>query len=459
MGLHKIKKGLNLPINGEPDQTNIEESRSMRRAAILGADYIGLRPTLHVAEGDSVARGQLVFEDKKTPGVLFTAPAAGKVVAINRGEKRAFQSLVIELAEPERSGRPGDEVTFSSHTGKHPNELSGDDVKALLLESGLWTALRARPYSRVADPEAKPRSIFVTAMDSHPLAPSLDKVLEGHHADFERGLAAVAKLTDGSVYVCTAPNSTIPVPGGGRFEHEEFVGPHPAGTAGFHIHKVDPAGSGRIVWYLGAQDVVAIGKLFETGKLYVDRVVALGGPSVQRPRLIRTRLGASIDELLEGETLAEGENRVISGSVLHGRKATGDRLGYLGRYNQQISVLREGRDREFFGWLGPGFNKFSVVRTYVSKLLPGKKFDFTTDTNGSDRAIVPIGVYEKVFPFDMVPTYLLRSVVMHDVEKAEELGCLELDEEDLGLCSFVCPGKAEYGSYLRQVLTTIEKEG
>jgi Na+-transporting NADH:ubiquinone oxidoreductase subunit A len=162
---------------------------------------------------------------------------------------------------------------------------------------------------------------------------------------------------------------------------------------------------------------------------------------------------------LEGEALTEVENRVVSGSVLHGRKASGDVLGYLGRYHQQISILREGRDREFLGWLGPGLNKFSVVRTYISKLMPGKKFDFTTDTNGSDRAIVPIGVYEKVFPFDMVPTYLLRSIVMHDVEMAEELGCLELDEEDLGLCSFVCPGKTEYGRHLRQVLTTIEKEG
>lgn len=459
MGLHRIRKGLSLPINGEPDQTNIEESRSIRRAAVLGADYLGMRPTLHVDEGDSVARGQLVFEDKKTPGVRFTAPAAGKIVAINRGEKRVFQSLVIELSEPERGGRAGDEVSFSTHTGKHPNELNGDEVKALLLESGMWTALRARPFSRVANPEARPRSVFVTAVDSHPLAPSVEKVLEGHQADFERGLAAVSKLTDGPVYVCTASNSNLSVPGGGKFQHEEFIGPHPSGTVGLHIHEIDPAGPGRIVWYVGAQDVVAMGKLFESGKLYVDRVVSLAGPSVERPRLIKTRIGASLDDLLEGEPLAEGENRVVSGSVLHGRKAAGDVLGYLGRYHQQISVLREGRDREFLGWLGPGFNKFSVVRTYISKLLPGKKFDFTTGTNGSNRAIIPIGVYEKVFPFDMVATYLLRSLVMHDVERAEELGCLELDEEDLGLCSFVCPGKTEYGPHLRQVLTTIEKEG
>jgi Na+-transporting NADH:ubiquinone oxidoreductase subunit A len=414
---------------------------------------------MHVAAGDDVRRGQLVFEDKKIPGVRHTAPGAGKVVAVNRGEKRAFQSVVIELSEPERSGRAGDEVSFSSFTGKHPNELSGDEVKALLLESGLWTALRARPYSRVANPETKPRSVFVTAMDTHPLAPSVDKALEGHEADFERGLAALAKLTEGPVFVCTSSNSTIKIPSSGNFRHEQFEGPHPAGTVGLHIHTLDPAGRERLVWYLGAQDVVAIGKLFETGKLFVDRVVSFAGPSVKKPRLIKTRMGVSIDDLIADEPLAEGENRVISGSVFHGTQAQGDVLGYLGRYHQQITVLREGREREFFGWLGPGANKYSVVRTFISKLMPGKKFDFTTTTHGSDRAIVPIGVYEKVFPLDMVPTFLLRSLAVHDVEMAEEFGCLELDEEDLALCSFVCPGKAEYGHHLRQVLTTIEKEG
>lgn len=458
MGVHRIRKGLDLPIRGKPEPI-IEDSRSIRRVGLLGADYMGMRPTLHVAEGDDVRRGQLVFEDKKTPGVRYTAPGAGKVVAVNRGEKRAFQSLVIELTAPERSGRAGDEVSFGSFTGKHPNGLTSDEVRELLVESGLWTALRARPFSCVANPESRPRSIFVTAVDTHPLAPSVEKVVEGRHADFERGLAAIAKLTDGPVYVCTAAGSTISVPADGSFRREEFIGPHPAGTVGLHIHRLDPAGRERLVWHLGAQDVVAIGKLFETGKLHVDRVVSLGGPAVERPRWIRTRLGASIDDLLQGEPLAAGENRVISGSVFHGRKAMGDVLGYLGRYHQQVSVLREGREREFLGWLAAGTNKFSVVRTYASKLISGKEFHFTTTTNGSPRAIVPIGVYEKVFPLDMVATFLLRSLVMHDVEKAEALGCLELDEEDVALCSFVCPGKTEYGTHLRQVLTTIEKEG
>jgi Na+-transporting NADH:ubiquinone oxidoreductase subunit A len=458
MGLHKIGKGLRLPIQGEPDET-IDESGSIRRIALLGGDYVGLRPTMHVSVGDSVRRGQLLFDDKKIPGVRHTAPGAGKVIALNRGEKRAFQSLVIELSDPERGGRAGDEASFSSFTGKHPNELSGDEVKELLCESGLWTAIRARPYSRVANPETKPRSIFVTATDTHPLSPSMDKVLEGKHGAFGRGLAALAKLTDGPVFVCTAPNSSVPVPSNGSFRHEEFVGPHPAGTVGLHIHLLDPANRERVVWHLGAQDVVAVGKLFETGTLFVERVVSLAGPRVKRPRLLRARLGASLDDISKDELFEDGENRVISGSVFHGTKAEGDVHGYLGRYHQQVTVLREGREREFLGWLTPGVDMFSVVRTYLSKLIPGKKFAFSTATNGSHRAIVPIGVYEKVMAMDLSPTYLLRSLVMEDLERAEELGCLELDEEDLALCTFVCPGKTEYGHYLRKVLTTIEKEG
>ena len=458
MGVHRIKKGLRLPIKGEPDQSNIEENRSTRRVALLGADYLGLRPTMHVSPGDGVRRGQLLFEDKKMPGVRFTAPGAGKVVSLNRGEKRVFLSLVIELTDGERGGR-ADEVAYSSFDGKHPNALTGDAVKELLLESGLWTALRARPYGRVANPEARPRSIFVTAMDTNPLAPSLDKALEGHHADFERGLAAVAKLTEGILFICSSPESNIPVPRNPRYRHEEFSGPHPAGTAGLHIHKLDPAGRERLVWHLGAQDVVAIGKLFETGSLYVDRVVSLAGPLVGRPRLLKTRLGASIDNLLAGEQLERGDNRVIAGSVFHGRKAMGEVEGFLGRYHQQISVLKEGREREFFGWLVPGINKFSVGRTFLSKLMPGRKFAFTTTTHGSNRAIIPIGYYEKVMAMDLVATFLLRALVMRDLEVAEQLGCLELDEEDLALCSFVCPGKTEYGRYLREVLTMIEKEG
>jgi Na+-transporting NADH:ubiquinone oxidoreductase subunit A len=286
-------------------------------------------------------------------------------------------------------------------------------------------------------------------------------ILEGHSGDFERGLLAIAKLTEGVVFVCTDRSTVVPLPmspDGERFRLEQFVGPHPSGTVGLHIHRLDPVNRKKIVWHLGLQDVIAIGKLFETGKLHVERIVSLAGPAVTRPCLLRTRLGASTDDLVEGE-LAEGENRVISGSVFCGRTAFGEVHGYLGRYAQQISVLREGREREFFGWSAPGLEKFSVSRTFLSKWIPGKRFGFTTATNGSRRAIVPIGMYERVMPMDLMPTHLLRALLMRDVETSEELGCLELDEEDLELCTFVDPGKNDFGPYLRDVLTTLEKEG
>jgi Na+-transporting NADH:ubiquinone oxidoreductase subunit A len=456
VALHKITKGLTLPITGQPRQ-EIEDAPPPRRVALLGEDYIGMKPTMHVAEGDTVQRGQLVFEDKKIPGVRFTAPGSGKVVAVNRGDRRRFLSLVIELDEDEKAGK-GSTVKFESFTGKEVGQLDREQVKTLLLESGLWTALRRRPFSRTAFPEETPDAIFVTAMDSNPLAPSPEVILAGQEEDFQRGVEAVAKLTEGATYVCCAPGANIPVPAGAGIQREDFAGPHPAGTVGVHIHTLAPVDRKRVVWHLGYQDAVAIGHLFRTGELAVGRVVAVAGPAATDPRLLRTRLGASVDELVAGE-VKDGEIRFVSGPVFSGTKAQGDELGYLGRFHNQISLLEEGRNRDFLAWMGPGTNLFSVTSAFLSKLIPGKKFAFTTNTNGSPRAIVPIGLYEQVMPMDLMPTFLLKALVMEDLERAEELGCLELDEEDLALCTFVCPGKTEYGPYLRKVLTTMEKEG
>jgi Na+-transporting NADH:ubiquinone oxidoreductase subunit A len=243
-----------------------------------------------------------------------------------------------------------------------------------------------------------------------------------------------------------------------RLTHEQFSGPHPSGTPGFHIHTLDPAARGRTIWYVGYQDVLAIGRLFGSGDLDDTRVVGLAGPAVERPRLLQTRAGASLDDLTSGE-LREGDNRVISGSVLSGRTAAGPVLGYLGRYHRQISVLPEGRRRELLGWAAPGLTRFSALGAFASSWIPGRRFALTTSTHGSRRAIVPIGVYEKVWPFDLEPTYLLKALVTHDLERAEELGVMELDEEDVALCTFVCPSKNDYGRFLREVLTTLEKEG
>lgn len=456
MAVHRIKRGLQLPIAGQPQQV-IERGRAVSHAALLGADYIGMRPTMHVEVGAVVDRGQLVFEDKKTPGVRYTAPVAGTVAAINRGERRAFQSLVIRLSDEERQGQ-GRQVTFASYTGGPVPALGSDQVRDLLLESGLWTTLRARPFSKVADPTVRPRSIFVTAMDTNPLAPDVDVVLQGFEAEIEAGLQALTKLTDGPVFFCTAASSALRPPAVDRVRHEQFDGPHPAGTVGVHIHTLDPAGRGRIVWHVGYQNLVAIGRLFLAGELMTRRVVSLAGPSVLNPRLIETVVGASTDELVEGE-LAPGDQRVVSGSVLSGRKAQGEALGYLGLYHNQISVLPEGRQREFMGWAAPGLNKFSVSGAFLSALRRGARYPMTTSTNGSVRAIVPIGLYESVMPMDLEATYLLKALATRDIERAEQLGVLELDEEDVALCTFVCPSKNEYAPWLRDVLTAIEKEG
>lgn len=456
MAVHRIKKGLNLPITGQPEQV-VDGASPPNRVALVAADYHGLKPTMHVKAGDTVRRGQLLFEDKKTPGLRFTSPAGGKVVAVNRGAKRALQSVVVELDGDERSGKAAT-VRFDAYTGKHPAELDGSKVEELLVESGLWTALRTRPFSKPPAPGSRPKSIFVTAVDTSPLGTDPAVVLAGVGDDFERGLVALSKLAGDTVWVCKAPGVSLQVPGGGKVREEEFGGPHPAGTVGLHIHTLDPVDRSKTVWHAGYQDVVAIGKLFATGELDVTRVVALAGPVVERPRLLRTRIGASLDDLVAGE-LAAGENRVISGSVLSGRTAMGAIHGFLGRWDTQVSALAEGRERELLGWLAPGSDKFSVLNTFLGKLSPGKKFPMTTSTNGSDRAIVPVGAYERVFPIDILPTFLMRSLAVGDVERAEELGVLELDEEDVALCSFVCPGKIDYGVHLRDVLTQIEKDG
>ena len=456
MSLHTIKKGLDLPLAGAPEQ-QIHTAGQPTRVALIADDYVGMKPTMYVQPGDAVRRGQLLFEDKKTPRVRYTAPAGGTVAAVNRGERRALLSVVIELDEAERAGG-NDCVPFESFTGKPAADLSREQVTDLLIESGMWTSIRQRPFSRVANPEEPPAAIFVTAMDSNPHAPSVDVALKGREADFERGLQAVSKLTEGTVYVCTAPGSSVRVPSGSKFSGEEFAGPHPAGTAGVHIHYLMPVDRKRTVWYLNYQDVAAIGALFGSGALDVERVISLAGPSVKQPRLVRTRIGTSLDELVEGQ-IEGGEQRVISGSVLSGRKAEGEIEGFLGRFHLQVSVLLEGRHRELIGWLLPGPTKFSTINTYIGKFIPGQRFRMTTNTNGSHRAMVPTGMHERVMPMDILPTFLLRALLMQDVEKAEELGVLELDEEDLALCTFVDVGKNEYGRLLRQMLERIQKEG
>ena len=446
-----VKKGLDLPISGDCVQT-IDDAPVVTQVAVVGADYHGLRPTMAVQEGDDVATGQLLFEDKRTPGAKFTSPGGGKVVAINRGDKRALLSVVVEL-----SGQSQEQArTFDIPAPI--DDLGRDQIVELLVESGLWTSLRARPFSKVPTPDTEPHAIFVTAMDTNPLAADPSVAIAGHEDDFISGVRALAKLTQGELFVCKAPGSGMPEPDGPNISIAEFGGPHPAGLAGTHIHFLDAVGVNKTVFCVSYQDAIAIGKLLATGRIWTERIVALGGPIVTRPRLLRTRIGARISELTAGQVEA-GHNRLISGSVLSGRTAEGPG-DYLGRYHLQIGAVSEGTEREFLGWQDPGLDKFSVKNVFLSKLLGnGKKFDFTTSTQGSVRAMVPIGSFEGIMPLDILPTFLLRALIVGDVDRAQDLGCLELDEEDLGLCTFVCPGKTEYGPLLRSSLDILEKEG
>lgn len=445
----KIKKGLNLPITGSPEQ-KVSDVKTVSKVALVGFDYVGMKPTMAVQVGDQVKKGQLLFEDKKTAGVRYTAPASGTVVEINRGDKRVFQSIVIEVA--------GDEaVSFEQYSAQDLPSLTREQVCANLQESGLWTAFRTRPFSKVPELSSVPNSIFVTAMDTNPLAADPSVVISESVEDFKNGLVLLTHLTEGRVFVCAESGKEPKVPESPQITVETFSGPHPAGNVGTHIHYLDPVSVSKTVWAISYQDVIAIGQLFTSGVLPSDRVVALCGEGVRSPRLVRTRVGACISELLQGETSSESV-RAISGSVFGGRTARAT-VDYLGRYANQLTVIPELQERELFGWLSPGISKFSVMNIYLSKLMPGKLFSFSTTTNGSERAMVPIGAYERVMPLDVLPTQLLRSLIVGDTEQAQLLGCLELDEEDLALCTFVCPGKYEYGPILRDNLTRIEKEG
>ena len=419
MAKHKFRKGLDLPIAGGPEQ-RVEEGSAVTHVALVADDYIGMRPRMLVAEGDRVKAGEQLFEDRKTPGVFYTAPGAGTVKGVHRGARRALVSVEIELAETE------DAVTFAAY-GESAGE-SNEAARALLVESGCWTAFRTRPFGKVPGPDGSADAIFVTAMDTNPLAPNVETVigaLSNGDGDFQRGLGVVQKLTEGKVYLCTAAGSSLTSNVSG-IDVEEFSGPHPAGTVGLHIHTLAPVGRNRTVWYIGYQDVVAIGHLFRTGALGLGRVVSLAGPGVTAPCLVKTRLGAGLAGLTAGKT-KEGDFRVLSGSVLSGRTLSDQPDGFLGRYHNQVTVLQEGRDRHFMGWIAPGFNKFSVLPAFVSKWLGKKSFNMTTDTNGGERAMVPIGMYEKVMPMDILPTFLLRALAADDLERAEALGCLELE--------------------------------
>ena len=447
MNIFNLKKGLNIPVLGIPEQI-IQGEKKPKSVAVLGPDYIGLKPKMLVSVGDKVKRGSPLFCHKDYPEISYVSPCKGKVKVINRGDKRVLLSVVIDV---ESISDKGIHITKT-----HSNEKSQEQfVKKCLFDSGLWTSFLTRPYSKVPSSDSLPSSIFITAMDTEPLCPDAELIINHDLKAFNEGVKKISLLTKGKVFICTKNNSQLKF---NDFDTYEFAGPHPAGLAGTHMHFLDAPSAIKTVWSIGYQDVIAIGKLFLTGFIDVSRIVSIAGPHALKPRLVKTVLGASLDDILEGEYNKTEGCRVISGSILSGFHATNE-LAYLGKYSRQITIIKEDLEKHFFGWIKPQPNKFSVMPVLLSAFNFFKLFNLTSNLNGGRRAMVPTGVFETLMPQDFLPTQMLRALLVMDTDVAQSLGALELDEEDLALCTFACPAKYEYGSALRDSLQKIEKEG
>lgn len=446
----KSTKGLDILIDGAPAPV-IEDAQEVGAVAVLGADYVGLEPKMLVAEGDRVSLGQPLFQHKRDPSILFTAPSSGKVANIHRGERRVLKAVVIDV--------DGDDAAAAAPGTSGSRDVDANELRARLLESGLWTAFRTRPFSRIPRSDAAPRSIFVTACDTRPLSGDPQAVITERKDTFALGLDLIARLASGKVFLCTGAQWSGPTGTASSIEHVVFEGPHPAGLPGTHIHHLDSVGHESQVWHIGYQDVIAIGMLIGEGRLWTERVVALGGQGFTNPRMVRTRLGADIFSLTAGELAAPGPDhtaaRLISGCVLSGRHARGS-MAFLGRYHLQVSAIPQMRPRRWRPWQRPRENRYSFPDLLAR--LRGRAA-FTTDQNGRATAMVPVDTFERLIPMDVLAAPLLKSLLIHDTDQAQALGALEMDEEDLALCSFVCPGKNDYGSVLRRNLESIERDG
>lgn len=436
----KIKKGLNINLVGAAEKT-ISTLALPETFAIKPPDFTGVTPKLLVKEGDEVLAGTSLFFDKANEAIKFSSPVSGEVVEIVRGEKRKILEIKI-LADKE--------IRYQNFTK--------DNIISTLLESGAWPLIRQRPFGIIANPAEKPKSIFISAFDSNPLAPDLDFIFQNCESEFQAGLEALQKLTDGKIHLNIKAGSTSsPV-----FSNAKGViinkisGPHPAGNVGVQIHHIDAVNKGEVVWCVNPQDVLIIGRLFKDGKFDASRIIALAGSRIKNPKYYKTIIGASVKHLLNDGGLQDGENRIVSGNVLSGKQISTE--GYLGFYDSQITVIPEGNEPEFIGWLKPGFDKLSNSRAYFSWLFPNKKHDLNTNLHGEERPFVMSGQYEEVFPMDIYPVQLLKSILVDDIEMMEKLGIYEVVEEDFALCEFVCTSKIESQHIIRKGLDIIRKE-
>ena len=441
-----IKKGLDIKLLGEAEKTIVD--LNAEKFAVKPPDFIGCFPKVIVKEGDDVKAGTPLYFDKYRDNIIFTSPVSGKVEAIKRGPKRRLLEIIID------SDGKNEAIDFGS---SKINSLKKDEIVEKMLKSGVWPVLRQRPYSVIANPNETPKAIFVAAYDTSPLAPDFDLIVHGQGDEFQAGLDVLAKLTEGTVHLNVDANRTTSKVflNSKNVQINTFSGPHPSGNVSVHISKVDPINKGDIVWYLYPQDVLTIGKLFLEGKYDSSRVIALAGSEVKNPKYFKTFVGASITNMVADNT-SKGDNRFISGTVLTGEKIEKD--GFVGFYDSIVTVIPEGNHHEFFGWLLPGFGKFSFSKTFPAWLTPNKKYKVDTNLHGGVRAYVMTGKFEKVFPFDIYPLQLIKAVLVEDIDLMENLGIYEIDHEDFALCEVIDTSKTEIQSIIRKGLDMMRQE-
>jgi Na+-transporting NADH:ubiquinone oxidoreductase subunit A len=442
-----LKKGLDIRIKGAAERTYAGEVQSAHYG-VKPTDFPGLTPKLNVREGDEVLAGSPLFHDKIRPEILFTSPVSGKVVSITRGDRRRLLEVVVE--------KSGDD--FVDFGRVDPAGLTKEKVIETLLISGLWPAIRQRPYHIVARPSDVPKAIFISGFDTSPLAPDYNFIMDNCSAtNFQSGINALRKLTGGTINLILngRGDSSELLKRVSDVEVSHFSGPHPAGNVGVHIHHLNPVNKGEIVWFVNLQDVPAIGRLFEEGVYRHDRMVALTGSEIVHSGYYKVRSGASISPLVR-DNIKPGNLRYISGNILTGTKI--ESTGYLGYYDSQVTVIPEGDYFEFFGWIKPGINKFSFSKTFLSRLIPHKSYSLDTNLHGGERAFVMTGQYEKVVPMDIYPMQLLKAILAEDIDMMENLGIYEIAEEDFALCEYICPSKIEIQSIVRKGLDLMIRE-
>ena len=449
MGTFSIQKGRNIRLKGAAKK-EIKEIALPKHVAVQPSDFKGLSPRLSVKVDDMVKVGTPVFTDKAIPEIQIASPASGKVVAINRGAKRALQSIVIETDGQQES------ETFQKFSQEQIKNISKSDVTKVLLAGSLWPVIRQRPFSKVADPHKKPKAIFIHAMNTEPLAIDIDFILEGKEREFQAGLDILGRLTEGDVHLCHQEGaSSKALTQAIRVKTHTFSGPHPAGNVSTHIHYVDPINKGEFVWYVEAQDVLRVASLFLNGTYPTERIVAVTGEVATNNQIYaKTIVGVPVLSLLGNGELQQV--RCLSGSVLTGTEVASH--GFLCFYDSQVTIIPQGGEREFLGWLSPGFTKYTFSKTFASAFLPEKDMSLNTDENGSHRAIVLNHIYDSLVPLDIMTYFLLKAVISGNVEEAEELGILECAEEDFALCTFACPSKTDVGAIIGEGLALIESE-